>query len=142
MRSFEATAVNTGKQLFTHFQCSSSQKPYHQKGLHFSISRSLCSPFVSFSKYGSIRNTHQTSGKKKVNSVCLAWMCAYVRCRKHCITAGPRDQRMREVIQSDLADDTDQKGVVPSIRASSGGHHCFCFHLRNLTFGPRPLWEK
>lgn len=85
----------------------------------------LCSPFVSFSKYGSIRNTHQTSGNKKVNSV-----CAYVRCRKHCITAGLRDQRMREVIQSD---DTDQKGVVPSIRASSGGHHCFCFYLRNLT---------
>lgn len=102
----------------------------------------LCSPFVSFSKYGWIRNTHQTSEKKKVNSVCLAWMCAYVRCRKHCITAGLRDQRMREVIQSDLADDTDQKGVVPSIRASSGGHHCFCFHLRNLTFSPRPLWEK
>lgn len=72
--------------------------------------------------------------------MCLAWMCAYVRCRKHCIIAGLRDQRMREVIQSDLADDTDQKGVVPLIRASSGGHYCFRFYLRN--FSPRPLWEK
>lgn len=84
----------------------------------------LRSPLVCSSKCRLTLNTRQTSeSKKRIPSAqpgCSP-TCALQKTLHHCSS----DRWIHEGGHTVRSPRSDQKGVVPSFRASSGGHHCF-----------------